>query len=220
MQCYNGYIVNGYRFHTKDYGINKSTINSGVCVKGSSYGENEHDYYGVIEEIMELTYLGMNNRVTIFKCHWFDPTATRLDKASGIVEVNHKSRFGTYEPFILASQAQQVYYTSYPSIKKSDRNEWWAVCKVKSKLYPEYDQLQEDELAEDSDYYQSDDVYDFAYGHDVAHDMHVISPLADETFIEECDPNDVPSGWANNEEEEEEEEEEESQTSDEEEFSS
>ena len=55
--------------------------------------------------------------------------------------------------------------------------------------------------------------------------MHIISPLIDETFIEECDANDIPSGWANNEEEEEEDEEEEeeeyeSQTSDEEEFSS
>jgi hypothetical protein len=169
-------------------------MNSGVCVKGSSYGENEHDYYGVIEEIMELTYLGTNNSLTLFKCQWFDPTATRVDKVTGTVEVNHKSRFGTYEPFILALQAQQVYYTSYPSTRKLDVNEWWAVCKVKSKLYPEYDQLQEDKIAEEGDYYQSDDMYDFSYGHNVAHGMHVISPLSDGTCMEECDPNDILSG--------------------------
>ena len=80
-------------------------MNSGMCVKGSNYAKNEHDYYDVIEEIMKLTYIGINNKVTLFKCHWFDPTTT-VNKASGIVEVNHKSRFGTYEPFILASQAQ------------------------------------------------------------------------------------------------------------------
>ena len=99
-----------------------------------------------------------------------------------------------------------------------------AVCKVKSKLYPEYDQLQEDKIVEEGDYYQSDDMYDFSYGHDVTHGLYVTSPLSDDTHMKECDPNDIPSGWAPNEEEDEEEEEKEeeyeSQTSDDEAYSS
>ena len=46
--------MNGYRFHIREYGKNMSTMNSGVCVKGSTYNENEYDYYGVIEEILEM----------------------------------------------------------------------------------------------------------------------------------------------------------------------
>ena len=53
VYSYSGYIVNGYRFHTREYGQNMSTINSGVCVKRSTYNENEYDYYGVIEEILD-----------------------------------------------------------------------------------------------------------------------------------------------------------------------
>jgi hypothetical protein len=33
---YNGYDVNGFRFHTKTFSQDKSTINSEVCVKGES----------------------------------------------------------------------------------------------------------------------------------------------------------------------------------------
>ena len=46
--------MNGYRFHTREYGQNMSMMNSDICVKGSMYNENEYDYYGVIEEILEM----------------------------------------------------------------------------------------------------------------------------------------------------------------------
>ena len=64
--------MNGYKFHTQQYGQNKSTMNSGVCVKGNTYNENKRDYYGIIEEILELQYLGDDNHIFLFKCHWFD----------------------------------------------------------------------------------------------------------------------------------------------------
>ena len=66
VTCYNGIIVNGYRFHTREYGQNKATINSGVCVRGSIYGDNDLDYYGIIEEILELSYLGAQNKVLFY----------------------------------------------------------------------------------------------------------------------------------------------------------
>ncbi|PIN16413.1 hypothetical protein CDL12_10940 [Handroanthus impetiginosus] len=66
-------MVNGYRFHTRDYGQQKATMNSGVCCRGSLYGDNEMDDYGVIEEILELAYVGQGNNVFIFRYCWFDP---------------------------------------------------------------------------------------------------------------------------------------------------
>lgn len=39
VTCYNGLIVNGYIFHTKDYRQHKSILNSGVCVPGNIYAE-------------------------------------------------------------------------------------------------------------------------------------------------------------------------------------
>ena len=35
VRTFNGYFVNGFRFHTQDYGQIKKTINSGVCVRGN-----------------------------------------------------------------------------------------------------------------------------------------------------------------------------------------
>ena len=61
---YDGLIVNGYRFHTKESERNKATMNSGVCVRGSIYGENDLHYYGIIEEILELSYLGSKKSIS------------------------------------------------------------------------------------------------------------------------------------------------------------
>jgi hypothetical protein len=54
VKCYNGYFVNGYVFHIKEYGHGRKTYNNGVCVKGSICSEFEVDYYGKLEEIVKL----------------------------------------------------------------------------------------------------------------------------------------------------------------------
>jgi len=46
VKCYNGYFVNGYVFHTEEYGHGKKRYNSGVCVKRSTSSELNVDYYG------------------------------------------------------------------------------------------------------------------------------------------------------------------------------
>ena len=213
VRCYNGYIVNGYRFHTKEYNENKSTMNCGVCVKGSSYNENELDYYGIVEEIIELTYIGTHNKLFLFKCHWFDPTRVRVDKSYSIVDVQHKSKLGTFEPFILAEQAQQVYYATYPSLRKSSRHEWWSVCKVKSRLFSEYD-IQDDESTcrhVDAEYYQCDDNNEYIVIHDANDDG---LQLCDNTELEEINSNELPSIHLSSNESDEEVEEIEDQESD------
>ncbi|KAK8946630.1 hypothetical protein KSP39_PZI007428 [Platanthera zijinensis] len=52
VKGWNGYFVNGYRFHTLKYGEGKSTMNSGVCVNGSYYNDSNEDYYGELLEIL------------------------------------------------------------------------------------------------------------------------------------------------------------------------
>ena len=56
-------------------------MNSRVYVKGSSYNENEIDYYGMLQEVIRVKYLGNKCKVFMFKCHWYD-TKHGLKKAS------------------------------------------------------------------------------------------------------------------------------------------
>ncbi|KAL6523052.1 hypothetical protein OROMI_031400 [Orobanche minor] len=110
-------------------------MNSGVCVKGVSYDDYESDYYGRLIEVVRLEYPGLPlKQVVLFNCEWFDPTSTgtKVDPYYKLLEINHKRRFNRYEPFILATQATQVYYCTYPSLKR-DKVDWWAVCKVKAR---------------------------------------------------------------------------------------
>jgi len=54
VKCYNEYFVNGYVFHTQEYRHGTKTYNNGVCFKGSICSEFEVDYYGKLEEVVEL----------------------------------------------------------------------------------------------------------------------------------------------------------------------
>jgi hypothetical protein len=128
VKCYNGYYVNGFKFHTQFYGRYKKTMNSGVCVKGSCYNGNEIDYYGMLEEVIRLKYLGSKCKVFMFKCHWYDTKrGLKVHRSNGLVEIKHTSRLHGSEDFVLAQQCQQVYYTCPPDNKSS---EWWAVMKT------------------------------------------------------------------------------------------
>ncbi|KAH0660953.1 hypothetical protein KY289_029701 [Solanum tuberosum] len=136
VQPFNGYVVNGYKFHTEEYGSNKSTMNSGICIKGSSHSANEIDYYGILTEILQLEYHALPfKRIVLFKCSWFDPTpkhGTRVHPQYNLVDVNRRRTFNKYEPFIMAVQASQVYFETYPSVKRT-QNDWLAVCQIKAR---------------------------------------------------------------------------------------
>ncbi|XP_021752460.1 uncharacterized protein LOC110717966 [Chenopodium quinoa] len=49
-----------------------------------------------------------------------------------LVEVNHTKKYPKYDPFVLSYQVTQVYYASYPSLKR-DRVQWWAVFKTQAR---------------------------------------------------------------------------------------
>ena len=137
VKCYNGYFVNGYVFHTEEYGHGRKTYNSGVCIKGSTSSEFEVDYYGRLEEVIELQYHSEQNRVFLFKCYWYDTTdrGIRVDPHYGLVEINSKARHrNVNDVFVFAKQCQQVYYTYTPSFRKDrSRVDWLSVLKTKPK---------------------------------------------------------------------------------------
>ncbi|WRX10358.1 protein of unknown function DUF4216 - like 1 [Theobroma cacao] len=133
IKCYKGYFVNGFKFHTLDYGENRKIMNSGVCIKGSFHNDHERDFYGILVDIIELEYFGMGNRVVLFKCHYFDiEKGIKVDPLHGLVEIKYNSILATNEPFVLVAQAHQVYYSSYPSTKRN-RYDWWAIFKTKAR---------------------------------------------------------------------------------------
>jgi Domain of unknown function (DUF4216) len=107
---------------------------------------------------VELEYRGLHNKVMIFKCHWFDvPGGVKIDKDHSIVEVKCNSFLKTYEPFVFAAQATQVYYLSYPSTKRERRN-WWVVIKIKVKTLPSFSLVEENNniASNVSEFFQED----------------------------------------------------------------
>jgi len=81
-------------FKLKNTSMEKKTYNNDVCVKGSTCSEFEVDYYGKLEEVVELQYHSEQNRVFLFKCYWYDTTdkEIRVDPYYGLVKINSKAR--------------------------------------------------------------------------------------------------------------------------------
>ncbi|XP_056697488.1 rRNA-processing protein EFG1-like [Spinacia oleracea] len=130
VKSYQGYYVNGYRFHTKKRQRRRKTQNSGVIVKGDAES-GEKDFFGVLKEVIELEYDAPNSGdtkpiVVLFRCVWFDVyrRGIKRDKFGG-VSLNFKKFLGTNEPFAMASQVGQVYY-----VRAHNEPDWRIVIKT------------------------------------------------------------------------------------------
>jgi hypothetical protein len=128
---YSSYTINGFDFHTKSYDDGRSVQNSRVALIAESecFERGNKDniilgnktYYGIIKEIVELNYQHKGN-VVLFKCDWVGNRVqdkwVKTDQF-GVTSVNFRYLFNTGkkisdEPFILASQAVQVFYVPDP----------------------------------------------------------------------------------------------------------
>ena len=93
------------------------------------------DYYGRLEEVIELQYHSEQNRVFLFKCYCYETTdrEIRVDPHYGLVKINSKARLrNVNDVFVFAKQCQQVYYTYTLSFRKDrSRVDWLSVLKTK-----------------------------------------------------------------------------------------
>jgi hypothetical protein len=97
VKCYNVYFVNGYVFHTEEYRHGRKTYNIGVCIKrvvvtsselsatmGLTSSELEVDYYGRLEEVIELQYI----IVSRIECFYSNVIGmTRLIEESELIRI-------------------------------------------------------------------------------------------------------------------------------------
>lgn len=140
VTCYRGYIINGFRFHTREREKGKKTQNSGVVVTAevSSFASARDknpipghvSYYGVLTDVIELHYLG-GNRVILFKCDWWDVinSGRGIKKDEyGFTCLNFERTICTDEPFVLASQAKQVFY-----VQNSNEENWHTVVEIQTR---------------------------------------------------------------------------------------
>jgi hypothetical protein len=125
VRSYRGCIVNGVRFHTKECVQNRTTQNSGVVVRGE-HKNSIIEFYGELRNIFELRSPS-KNRVFLFECDWWDTRSTRgmkMDNDFTIVNTYHK--WYESDPFILATQAAQVFSLNDPKLGDS----WKVVQKL------------------------------------------------------------------------------------------
>ena len=84
----------------------------------------------ILQEITEVEFLGLLKlKCVLFKCDLFDPVVNkgvRFNKF-GVVDVNFERRYNKFDPFILASQAEQVSFLPYPRLRSSRINQLAAI---------------------------------------------------------------------------------------------
>ncbi|KAK8625025.1 hypothetical protein V6N13_089907 [Hibiscus sabdariffa] len=73
-----------------------------------------------------------------------------------LVEVNEKKRYSGNDIFVLATQATQVYYVNYPSLRR-DKKDWLAVIKIKARAIVDIPVSNNVESESTSDPYQDDE---------------------------------------------------------------
>ena len=150
---YTGCMVNGYRFHTQSREKDRKTQNSGVVVKGD-HGNNTVDFYGTLQDIIEVEYLVGKQKVLLFKCDWWeskDKSGVLVDKESRLISVNLCKKWYVDQPYILAYQAHQIFYLQDLELRKS-----WHVVQSFSPRNA-YDVSQQDDELLGEDVYQEEE---------------------------------------------------------------
>jgi len=117
-RSYSGYIVNGLRFHTDK--VDRLSQNSGVfyeatamcrsSVKDTSQVADWVTYYGRVTDIILLDYNIFY--VPIFRCQWaVRGNGVKVEDGFTLVNLFQSQVSFARDPFILASQAKQIFYS-------------------------------------------------------------------------------------------------------------
>ncbi|VVB01166.1 unnamed protein product [Arabis nemorensis] len=144
---YKMYFTRGYGFKIYQEGTTRTTCNYGI-----SSASDDLVYYGVLREILEIQYPGMlGMKYVVFYCDWYNPIEGYGVRHSqfGVTLVHFERRLQKYDPFVLASQPDQVCYIRYPHVTTSTFS-WFTVTLI----YPrgridgvsDHDPMQQNEL--------------------------------------------------------------------------
>ncbi|XP_030936242.1 uncharacterized protein LOC115968027 [Quercus lobata] len=124
------YVINGLKFRSVNDEANRKTQNSGVSVAI----DGGNTYYGILSDIIELNYSD-NIKHMLFKCKWVHDQHRRGYRTDefGFPMVNfthfiHGGDKMMDEPYVLASQAPQVFY-----VEDKRHKDWYAVVKTKAR---------------------------------------------------------------------------------------
>ncbi|XP_018475621.1 uncharacterized protein LOC108846934 [Raphanus sativus] len=113
-----GFIVNGQRFHTAS--LDRKSQNSGVyyeatvvcraSAKDTSQVVDWVSYYGRVTNIILIDYNVFY--VPLFRCQWaVKGNGVKIEDCFTLVNMTHSQASFSSDPYILASQAKQVFYS-------------------------------------------------------------------------------------------------------------
>ena len=108
-------------------------------MRGSVSNGYERDYYGILDDIVEVEfhshYRGLTRCVVVlFMCKWFDtPGGVGAKRKNNLVHIDSKAKLLTDNPFVFPSQTEQVYYAPYPSMSK-ELKDWWDAVKSQDEV--------------------------------------------------------------------------------------
>ncbi|CAH9088444.1 unnamed protein product [Cuscuta europaea] len=176
-------IVNGVRFRCKERDDKFKTQCSGVCTRDD---HSDNIYYGVLHEILELDFI-LGKKVFMFRCKWYntDPKRKTMVVNHELTFIDTSSNWYAEDPFILAAQAQQVFYLQNRALGKN----WMVVQKVSHRhIYdvPEHD----DDQNGSSVIFQEDDASELPRFHPTE-EIHDSSMLVQQDLKPETLPNEV-----------------------------
>ncbi|XP_024016362.1 uncharacterized protein LOC112089839 [Eutrema salsugineum] len=140
-RSYTGYVVNGLRFHTTS--VQRQTQNSGVyyeatamcraSARDTSQIVDLVSYYGRVVDIILLDYNVFY--IPLFRCQWaVRGNGVKVDESFTLVNLNQSQVFFARDPFIMASQAKQIFYS-----REDESSNWYVVMRGPSRRYTEAD---------------------------------------------------------------------------------
>jgi hypothetical protein len=152
---YEGMDITGYTFYTTTQDKKSVYQNSGVRVRAVIDDSHDDDddtetdtYYGQIEEIWELEYVGL--KVALFWCRWVTNWKRAMSKDKyGYVSVDLRVFGYKNEPFVFANDVEQVFYV--PDLAKKN----WSV------VMPEKRIMGIENVVEEEEYNQFDKIPSF-----------------------------------------------------------
>ncbi|XP_007226196.2 uncharacterized protein LOC18791599 [Prunus persica] len=154
---YTGCVVNGIRWHVKDIEETRTTQNSGVMVPGT-HADQESNFYGRLVSVVKIGFT-YGYHVILFKCEWYN-TSTDVKRKKKIVRLVHDYHLTSVnsmnlwykdDPYVLAKQAQQIFFLDDPSLGHG----WKVIQKIPHRHV--WDVL-ENEVAHEAETLYNDDV--------------------------------------------------------------